>query len=182
MLLPLAACGGRAGPDVILSAPELSALATDRTLYVPPCCDTPNGMMLYLARDGTGWFDSRMLPGNAPSPGGMSMVLSWRATPEAGLCLWATPRIGEMPSLLPAWHECLLVSRSAAPPERLQVAVRHGDRTRTVPLYVYAYNAFPQSTVDRYLTQVRALFGGRLPSWNEGGPLAADDGVPWPVN
>ena len=67
-----------------LSRAELSDLVTDKTLYVPSVCDTPDGMLLYLAKDGTGWLDSRLMRGDVRRPSEMSIVFEWRVVDGSG--------------------------------------------------------------------------------------------------
>lgn len=100
LILP-AACASRPAPDQLFSPTQLSNLVTDRTLYVPFSSDTPNGVLLYLARDGTGWLDSQLVSGLPPQPSGMSTVFDWRAVDGSQVCLWASPRTGDMPSFTP---------------------------------------------------------------------------------
>ena len=94
------------------------------------------------------------------------MVFNWRVTAGSQLCVWATPRIGDMPSFMPAFLECLAVLRSAERPDELKVTITKNGRSRTAPLYVYPSSAFPQPVIDQYLTQVRVLYGGHLPNWD----------------
>ena len=90
----LAGCARAPAPDQLFSATQLSVLVTDRTLYAPSSTDTPDGMLLYLARDGTGWLDSRLVSGLPAQPSGMSIVFDWHVVDASRVCLWASPRIG----------------------------------------------------------------------------------------
>ncbi len=157
-----------------LSRAELSDLVTDKTLYVPSVCDTPDGMLLYLAKDGTGWLDSRLMRGDLPRPSEMSIVFEWRVVDGSRVCLSAAPRIGEMPSFMPAFSQCLPVLRSSVPPYNLLTTVTQGGKSCTNRVDLYPYNAFPRSVVDEYLTQVRVLYGGHIPRWTAPEPIQAD--------
>jgi hypothetical protein len=169
-LLVTVSCVQAPNPYRLLSQSELTRLVTNQTLYVTSCCDAPNGLMLYLTANGTGWLDRRATPPIPPSPGGMSMVFSWGLTTDSGVCFWATPLIGNMPSLMPASFQCLQIERSRAEPAYYQATVTKGDQSRTAPLYVSAFNAFPEPVISQYLAQVRVLYGGHLPTW--GVPVA----------
>ena len=175
LMLP-AGCARRLAPDQLLSPTQLSNLVTDRTLYVPFSSytpdgmllfssDTPNGMLLYLARDGTGWLDSRLVSGFPPQPSGMSMVFNWRVVDGSQVCLWASPLIADMPSFTPAFHVCVQVLRSRMPPDSLEAKITQDGKSRLGPLELYAFNAFPPPVIDQYLTQVRVLYGGQIPTW-----------------
>jgi hypothetical protein len=169
----LADCVRAPAPDRFFSRSELSSLVTDRTLYVPSCCNRPDGTLVYLAKDGTGWLDSRLMPGDPPKPGGMSVVLAWRVDDGSQVCLWATPLIGDMPSFVPAFSECLQVLRSLVPPDGLVATVAQGGKFHTSWLGLYPFNAFPQPVIDQYLTQVRVLYGGHVPAWTVAEPVEA---------
>jgi hypothetical protein len=165
-LLVTASCVQAPNPYRLLSQSELTSLVTDRTLYLASCCDAPNGLMLYLADNGTGWLDRRATPPSPPSPGGMSMVFNWGITADSRVCFWATPLIGNMPSLMPASFQCLQIERSRAEPASFRATVTKGYQSRTAALYVSAFNAFPEPVISQYLAQVRVLYGGHLPTWS----------------
>lgn len=165
-LLAIVSCVQAPSPYRLMSQSELTSLVTDRTLYVASCCDAPNGLMLYLADNGTGWLDRRVIAGIPPSPGGMSLVFNWSVTADSRVCFWATPLIGNMPSLMPASLQCLRIERSRTEPANFQATVMKREQSRTAPLYVSAFNAFPQPVISQYLAQVRVLYGGRLPTWD----------------
>jgi hypothetical protein len=153
-------------PDQLVSRAELADLVTERTLYVPSCCNTPDGTLVYLAKNGTGWLDSQLMPGSPPSPGGMSMILDWRVIAGSRVCFWASPRIDEMLSFMPAFSECLQVLRAGVSPDRYKVTVmRESDDIKKGWLELYSFNAFPGSVIDQYLVQVRVLYGGGIPTW-----------------
>jgi hypothetical protein len=164
-LLVTVSCVQAPNPYRPLSQYELTSLVRDRTLYVASCCNAPNGLMLYLADNGTGWLDGRAAPGVPPSPGGMSMVFGWNVTADSRVCFWATPLIGNMPSLMPASLQCLRIERSRTEPPYFQATVMKRDQSRTAPLYVSAFNAFPEPVTSQYLAQVRVLYGGSVPTW-----------------
>ena len=176
-VVALANCAHPPAPDQLLSSSELGDLVTDRTLYVPSCCNTADGTLLYLAKDGTGWLDSQMMPASHPRPSGMSMVFRWHIVDGSRLCLWAAPRIGDMPSIAPASFECLQVVRSQEPPNGLKATIKQDCRHRTGPLYLYPFNAFTQPVIDQYLTQVRVLYGGHIPAWTTANAAELCDGV-----
>jgi hypothetical protein len=160
-----AGCTHAPSPDQLFSPAELSDVVTDRTLYIPSCCNTPHGMLVYLAKGGTGWLDSGMMPGSPPTPGGMSIIFDWRVMDGSRVCFWATPRIGDMLSFLPAFSECLQVLRLSVPFDRYKVTVMQGSDFRSGWLELYSFNAFPGPVIDQYLLQVRVLYGGGIPTW-----------------
>jgi hypothetical protein len=97
----------------------------------------------------------------------MSMVFNWRVMDGSWICLSATPLIGEMPSFIPAFSECLQVLRSSrAPPGRYKVTITRGGNSRAGWLDLYPFNAFPRPVINQYLSQVRVLYGGAIPTWN----------------
>lgn len=168
----LAACARPTASLQPLSPIELSATVSGRTLYIaPPCCRAAPGTLLFLAKDGTGWIDRQVMPGDPPTTGTMSMVFRWDATAASQLRLWATPRIGDMPSFVPPYSECILLRRAPPPGRGLEATLARGNAVRTVPVFLYPADAFPPAVVDQYLTQVRALFGSRLPVWTAGGSI-----------
>ena len=173
-LLVMAALGGCAhapAPDQLLSSSELSGLVTDRTLYVPCPSNPADGTLLYLASNGTGWLDSRMMPGYPPGPGGMSIVFDWRVAEDSRVCFWATPRIGDIPSFAPAFSECVQVLRSRATPGSLKAVVTQDCKVCTGWLSLHSPSAFPQPVIDQYLAQMRVLYGGQIPAWTVSQPV-----------
>lgn len=176
-VVALVACAHAPAPDQLLSTSELGDLVTDRTLYVPACCNTPDGTLLYLAKDGTGWLDSRLMRASHPRPSGMSIVFHWHVADGSQVCLWAAPRIGDMPSIAPASFECLQVLRSQEPPNGLKATIKQDCQHHTGPLYLYPFNAFTQPVIDQYLTQVRVLYGGHIPAWTAANAGELCDGV-----
>jgi hypothetical protein len=160
-----AGCTHEPAASQFLSPDDMNALVTGHTLRALGSGATPKQTLLYLAQDGTGWVDDRGVPGEAPRPGGMSMVFEWRAVEGSRVCLSATPLIGGMPSLAPARHECLQVLRVSPPGDGLTAAVLRDSEPFTGTLEVYPFNAFPAATVDQYLMQVRILYGGSIPVW-----------------
>jgi hypothetical protein len=172
-LILLAGCARRPAPDQLFSPTQLSNLVTDRTLYVPYrphgmflfSSDKSNGMLLYLARDGTGWLDSRLVSGSPPEPSSMSMVFNWRVIEGSQVCLWASPLIGDMPSFTPAFHVCVQVLRSGMPLDELEAKITQDGKSRLGPLELYASNEFSPLVIDQYLTRVRVLYGGQIPDW-----------------
>ena len=162
----VAGCARGPAPEQFFSAPELSELVTGRTLHVAGCCEAPTGTLLYLAKDGTGWLDSRLVPGAPATPSGMSMVLTWRVVDGSRVCLWATPRIADMPSFAPPFSECVQVLRSReATGGLIGVVMREGSITKGA-LDVYPSSVFPAAAIDQYLVQVRVLYGGHVPAWS----------------
>jgi hypothetical protein len=169
-----AGCSRPPTQQQLLSTSELTELVTDRTLRIPSCCNTPDGMLLYLASDGTGWLDTRLLPGYPPTPNEISNVFNWRVADGSQICFWATPRIGEMMSFVPPFSECLQIYRSRTSPDRLQAAVTRGSDFPpgwVGEVELLPFNAFPQSVIAQYGMQVRVLYGGRIPAWT----------APWPM-
>jgi hypothetical protein len=182
LLLPTG-CMTQPGADELLSPGQLSVLVTGHTLNIVPdrngpfgpssalCwlspygCGLPYETLLYLAPEGTGWLDSQLVPGALPRPGAMSTVSQWRIGGTSQICLWASPRVGEMPGLTPPHWECVQVLRTRQPPERLKVVVTEDGTSSSGSLRVFPFNAFPAPVIDQYLQQVRVLFGGRLPVW-----------------
>jgi hypothetical protein len=161
----VAGCSHAPTQDQLFTPAELSELVTGQTLYVPGCCDAPTGTLLYLSKDGSGWLDSRLMPGYPATPGGMSIVLQWRVVDGSRVCLWATPRIADMPSFAPPFSQCIQVLRSHEPPGSLTASVTRDGKTRTGELDVYPSNIFPAATIEQYLTQVRVFYGGHIPAW-----------------
>jgi hypothetical protein len=107
----------------------------------------------------------------------MSIVFRWHVADGSQVCLWAAPRIGEMPSIAPASFECLQVVRSQEPPYGLKATIRQDCGHRTGPLFLYPFNAFTQPVVDQYLAQVRVLYGGHIPAWTAANAGELCDGV-----
>ena len=167
--LALAACTPPPAPDRFFTPQDLSQLVTNRTLAV---AGEPGGSLLYLAANGTGWLARDVQPGWPPTPGDMSMVFSWRLEGPSRICYWATPRIGAMPDFAPASLECLQVLRSSDTAGALTgITERDQAPPRSRPLEVYAYSLFPPSVIDQYLTQVKVLYGGHIPTWTVPVPL-----------
>ena len=182
LLLPTG-CMTQPGADELLSPGQLSTLVTGHTLNIVPdrkgpfgpssalCwlspsgCGLPYETLLYLAPEGTGWLDSQLVPGALPRPGAMSIVSQWRIEGTSQICLWASPRVGEMPGLTPPHRECVQVLRTRKPSEGFKVVVTEDGTSSSGSLRVFPFNAFPASVIDQYLQQVRVLFGGRLPVW-----------------
>ena len=170
-----AACSSGPDADQFLSATELRDLVSDHTVYVPEwyipaCCNTQTGTLMYLAHDGTGWLDNQVLPGSVPRPGRMSMLLSWRAENDSRLCVWATPLIGEMPSFMSPSEQCFQMLRARKPIAAIQAAASFDGQSRTGWIELYPFNGFPPQVIDQYLTQVRVLYGGHIPIWTSAGP------------
>lgn len=160
----LASCAHGPSPDQYFSQPDLTNLITDRTLAV---AGRPEGTLLYLSPNGTGWLARDVTPGTAPAPGSMSMIIAWHTDYPSRVCYWATPRIGKMPDVAPPSFECLQVLHAPDKPPGIFIGVtQQGDICRARPLEVYNYNAFPPPLIDQYLTQVRALYGGHIPAWS----------------
>lgn len=160
----LANCAHEPSPDQYFSQSDLTNLITDRTLAV---AGKPEGTLLYLSPNGTGWLARDITPGTTPAPGSMSMIIAWHTDYESRVCYWATPRISTMPDTAPPSFECLQVLRPTGQPPGIFIGVTQQDGIcRIRPLEVYNYNAFPPPLIDQYLTQVRALFGGHLPEWS----------------
>jgi hypothetical protein len=169
--LALAGCERGPAPDQFLSQQELNTLVTDRTLAVS---GKPEGTLIYLAPNGTGWLARDVLPGSGPAPGGMSMIFAWYTDYASRVCYWATPRIGKMPDVTPPAHECVQVLRAPEAPPGIFIGVtQQKDICRVRPMEVYAYNAFPQPVIEQYLTQVRVLYGGHIPAWSMESPSRA---------
>jgi len=175
LILP-AGCVPQPAADQLFSPAQLSNLVAERTLWVPfysntPdwihlfSAETPSGMLLYLARDGTGWLESRLVPWAPPQPSGMSMVLNWSVVDRSQVCLWASPRIGDMPSFTPAFHMCIQVLRSRVTADGLEAKITRGGKLRAGLLELYPFSAFSPQVIDQYLTQVRVLYGGQIPIW-----------------
>jgi hypothetical protein len=161
--MALAGCAHGPAPDQFFSQQDLNHLVTDRTLAVS---GKPEGTLIYLAPNGTGWLARDVLPGSGPAPGSMSMIYAWNTDYASRVCYWATPLIGKMPDVAPPSHDCVQVLRAPDQPPGIFIGVtQQADICRVRPLEVYAYNAFPQPVIDQYLTQVRVLYGGHIPVW-----------------
>ena len=161
----LAGCVTAPAPDRLFSPAQLSDMVTGRTLAVQPPPDGPAGTWLYLAPDGTGWLSNELFPGLPPEPGGLSAVIAWRIADRSRVCVWATPRIGKMPSLPPPFRECIQVLRARPVPGGLTAVVTREDERSTGGLALYQGNAFSPGLIDQYLAQVRVLHGGHIPAW-----------------
>lgn len=160
----LAGCARAPSPDQYFSQPDLNNLVTDRTLAV---VEGPEGTLLYLSPNGTGWLARNVMPGHTPAPGSMSMIIAWHTDYASRVCYWATPRIGKMPDVAPPSFECLQVLHAPDKPPGIFIGVtQQEDICRVRPLEVYNYNAFPQPLIEQYMTQVRALYGGHIPAWS----------------
>jgi hypothetical protein len=153
-------------PYVGFSPEELNQLVTDQTLYIPFCCEAPYGTLMYLSKDGGGWLDSRLKAGSPPTTSEMSLVLNWHVQEGSQVCLWASPLIGEIPSFIPPSYHCLDVEHPANATAPLRVRVMGDNAAGKSWLTVYPYNAFPASVVDQYMTQLKVLFGGQIPTWH----------------
>jgi hypothetical protein len=163
----VAGCASGASPPAALPflPAELDALAAGRTLRVPAGGGSPFETLLFVGPGSRGWLDERVVPGTPPSPGDMSMVFEWGAVPGSRLCVWATPRIGQMPSFVPPSWQCVQVLRSGQPPQGLSAVVERGEAAHSGPLELLPFNAFPAATIAQYLEQVRVLYGGEIPNW-----------------
>ena len=148
--------------DQLFSPSQLSSLVADRTLSIRSSPSVPEGMLLYLARDGTGWFQEPSYP---PKPGRMSMVFDWHVADGSHVCLWATPRIGDIPSLTPAFQTCVQVLRSQRVPGGLKAVFAQDGHLATGPIALYPFNAFAPRVIAEYLALVRVLYGGTIPVW-----------------
>lgn len=153
-------------PPAPLAPPELHALVSGRTLRVRATAGAPVETLLFLAPDRTGWLDNAVVPGEAPMPAGMSMVFEWGTAPGSRVCVWATPLIGQMPSFVPPFEQCVQILRSGLPPQGFSAIVEHGEEGRAGPLELLPFNAFPAASTEQYLEQVRVLYGGKIPSWS----------------
>jgi hypothetical protein len=167
--LALPACTRPPAPDQYFTPQDLSELVTNRTLAV---AGDPDGSLLYLSSNGTGWLARNVRPGWPPAPGGISMVFAWRLDGPSRICYWATPRIGAMPDFAPASLDCLQILRSPDVPGALTGIIEQDQAPpHTRPLEVYSYSLFPPSVIDQYLTQVKVFYGGHLPAWTVPAPL-----------
>lgn len=156
------ACVNSPPPNRLLPASQLRGLVADHTLSIHSSSSTPDGMLLYLARNGTGWFQE---PDYPPKPGRMSFVFDWRMAGESRICLWAAPLVGDIPSFMPASQTCIQVLRSRKVPGGLEAVYAQDGRQATAPIELYPFNAFRPRVIDRYLEQVRVLYGGTVPEW-----------------
>ena len=111
------------------------------------------------------WLGSRLIPDDPPQPSGIFMVFDWRIMGWSRVCLWAKPLIGDMPSISPAFYECLQVLRAQAAPYRLEAIVARQTKFRKIPLKLYPLKVFPAPVIERYLGQSRVLCRGRIPEW-----------------
>jgi len=173
VLLAPAACAPSPDPARMLTPPQLAELVTDRTLLIRDGTTADDATLLYLARNGTGWLDHSVRAGFPLTPGGISMVLSWRLDDASRVCLWATPRIGEIPTFAPVGLECIQVLR-AGPPYAgagLNAVVTRAGNSSVGWLDTLPFNAFPPPVIDTYLDQLRVLFGGQVPRWTIYGNL-----------
>lgn len=158
-------CSHAPPPGQPIARNELTRMLSGRSLLVEAPSGWPYQTLLYLDRRGTGWRDALVRPGYEPVPGGMSMLISWVVSDPDGLCTWSTPLIGDMPSSLPPTYDCIQIQRAPGPQYGLQVTFRHGRDTYITTAQLLDGNTFPPASLTRYDRQVRALYGGRLPSW-----------------
>jgi len=128
-------------------------------------CQPPPETLIYLSPAGGGWVDNELIAGGPPRPADMSMILGWRALAPSSVCFWASPTIGSMQSFAPPFEECMHVTRPAAFPDSLSAVVTLDGTSRTGWLQILPGSAFPPSSIDTYLEQVRVLYGGRIPQW-----------------
>jgi hypothetical protein len=152
-------CANAPPADQLFSPSKLSSLVADRTLSIRASPTVPEGMLLYLARDGTGWFQEPSYP---PKPGRMSMVFDWRVVNGSRVCLWATPTVGDIPNFIPAFQTCIQVLRV---PHGLKAVFAQAGQLATGPIALYPFNAFTPQAITEYLEQVRVLYGGTIPVW-----------------
>ena len=123
-------------------------------------------MLIYLAPDGTGWLDTQVGPPAPPRVGSMSMLTNWYLAIDSQVCATASPRIGEMPDFYPAKLVCVQVLRPNSPDAGPTAAIWPDGRYQTLPLTLYASNAFPDAQIAQYRAQVSVLFGGHIPTWS----------------
>lgn len=165
-------CASGPRPDQFFSTDELRDLVTDRSLDVQFWHSEPSGVVLYLARGGTGWLNNGpLLPGIPPQPSSISMVFNWRIDGGSRVCVWAAPRIGDVSSFVPTSFRCLQLLRSLDPPGALQATVEQAGISRNAWVTVYPFSVFPQPVIDDHLAQLKFLFGGRIPSWTLAEPV-----------
>lgn len=152
-------------PQQLFAPADLKALLTGRTLRVLAGGGSPFETLLYLGPAGRGWLDDEVVPGTPPDPSAMSMVFAWGLVPASRVCIWATPLIGQMPSFVPPFEQCVQVFRSGLPPQGLSAVVIRDEGAHMAPLQLLPFNAFPAAAVEQYLEQVRVLYGGKVPNW-----------------
>jgi hypothetical protein len=171
----LAGCAPAPAAGQLYSSAELTELLTDHTLLLETGAYGDDPSLLYLARGGTGWLASTVQPQIPPQPGVVSMVVDWYVTDRSSVCVWATPRIGEIPNFVPMHHQCIQVLTYPVANGWNSANVSRGGESRAGWVALYPFNAIPRSVTNQYLEQVRVLFGGHQPSWSFSRPMLAVD-------
>ena len=164
--IALVACVDSPPPTDRFYAPqELSELLTDHTMNVGVASGSGLNLLIYLARDGTGWLDNQAGQVASPHIGSMSMLAKWYFAEGSQVCATASPPIGVMPDIAPARLLCVQVLRPGAHDTGPTAVVSSDGCYQALPLTLYPFNAFPGDKTAQYRLQVSVLFGGHIPTW-----------------